>query len=53
MKREQLSIPIDAKLRKFVESAAASEDRSVAAWVRHLVANAARQANHQNAEVAQ
>ena len=44
-KREnQISVPIDADLRAFAERAAAREDRTVAQWVRHLVAEAARNA---------
>ena len=51
MRRDQISVPLSGELRQFVERAAAAEDRSIAAWVRHLVAQAARQSNHQNVEV--
>ena len=43
-KREQLSVPLDAELREFVERAAEIEDRPAAAWVRRLIAQAARKA---------
>ena len=42
MKAEQVSVPLPADLRAFVERAAAREDRSVAGQIRHLVAEAAR-----------
>jgi hypothetical protein len=42
-KREnQVSVPLPAELREFVKRAAAREDRTAAAWIRHLVAEAAR-----------
>jgi hypothetical protein len=49
-KREQISVPLPAELREFVERAAQREDRSVAGQIRHIVAEAARssQAQEQN-----
>ena len=42
-KREhQLSVPVDRELREAVESAASREDRTVANWVRRVIAEAAR-----------
>ncbi len=41
-KREQISVPLPAALREFVERAAEREDRSVAGQIRHLIAQAAR-----------
>ena len=41
-KREQVSVPLPAELREFVERAAEREDRSVAGQIRHFVAQAAR-----------
>jgi hypothetical protein len=40
-KRDQLSIPIDPELRAQVAAAAARENRTVANYVRHLLARAA------------
>jgi len=51
-KREQISVPLDPELREFVERAAAKEDRSVAGQIRHLVAQAARDAARQQPEAA-
>ena len=42
--REQVSVPLSAELRQFVERAAEREDRSVASVVRRLIAEAARNA---------
>lgn len=42
-KREhQISVPLDPRLREFVERAAAREDRTMAQMIRHLVAEAER-----------
>ncbi len=44
-KREfQVSVPLDSKLREFVEAVAERDDRTVAATIRHFVAQAQRQA---------
>jgi hypothetical protein len=51
-KREQVSVPLDPELRDFVERAAAEEDRSLAGQIRHLVAEAAREASKQRSEAA-
>jgi hypothetical protein len=40
----QLTVPLDADLRRFAEQQAAREDRTVAQWVRHVIAQAARDA---------
>jgi cytidylate kinase len=47
--REQLSVPLPADLRQFVERVAEREDRSLASVVRRLVAAAARQSEQQRA----
>jgi uncharacterized protein (DUF1778 family) len=44
MKRNQISVPLDPKLRELVERAAEREDRTVANYVRHLIAQAVRNA---------
>lgn len=41
-KREQVSVPLPAELREFVERAAVREDRTLAGQIRHLIAEAAR-----------
>ena len=38
----QVSVPLPADLREFVERAAEQEDRTIAGQIRHLVARAAR-----------
>jgi hypothetical protein len=38
----QVSVPLPADLREFVERAAEQEDRTIAGQIRHLVAQAAR-----------
>ena len=43
-RREQLSVPVNPELRTLVEQAAAREDRTVANWVRRIIADAARKA---------
>ena len=43
-KRQQVSVPLNPALRQFVERQAAAEDRTVAGQIRHLIAEAARQA---------
>lgn len=45
MKRNQLSVPMTPELRELVARAAAREDRTVASYVRHLIAQAVRKAN--------
>jgi hypothetical protein len=42
MKSLQVSVPLPAELRAFVERIATQEDRSIAGVIRHLVAQAAR-----------
>jgi predicted transcriptional regulator len=42
-KKDQVSVPLPAELRAFVERIAQAEDRSVANVIRHLIAQAARQ----------
>lgn len=42
MKTEQVSVPLPAELREFVERQAEREDRSVASVIRRLVAAAAQ-----------
>jgi hypothetical protein len=44
MKAEQISVPLPASLREYVQRRAAVEDRSVASVIRRLVAEAAAQA---------
>jgi hypothetical protein len=36
-----VSVPLDRELRQYAERAAAQDDRTVAAWIRHLIADAA------------
>lgn len=50
MKREQITVPLDPALRAFVEREAEREDRTMAAWIRRLVAQAQRQAQGQQQE---
>jgi uncharacterized protein (DUF1778 family) len=45
MKRNQISVPLDPKLRELVERAAAREDRTMAGWIRRIIAEAARAAD--------
>jgi hypothetical protein len=45
--REQLSVPLPAELRVFVQRAAEREDRSMASVIRRLVAAAAARAAEQ------
>jgi hypothetical protein len=47
MRREQISVPMPVALREFAEQEARRDDRSVASWIRHLVAEAARRAAEQ------
>jgi hypothetical protein len=42
MKCQQVSVPLPAELRAFVEREAERQDRSVASVIRRLVASAAR-----------
>jgi hypothetical protein len=51
-RREQISIPIDSKLREFLELAARREDRSLASMVRRLIAEAARNSATREREAA-
>jgi hypothetical protein len=48
-KREQVTVPLDRELREFVERVAEREDRSVAGVIRHLVAQAARRQEQEQA----
>jgi hypothetical protein len=43
-KREQISVPVNPELRNAVERAAAREDRTVANWIRRVIAEAVRKA---------
>jgi len=36
-KREQISVPVDAELRRQIEAAALADERSTANWVRHAL----------------
>jgi hypothetical protein len=49
MAKQKVSVPLDRSLREFVEAQAQAEDRSVAGQIRHLVAEAARQAQQERA----
>ena len=42
MRDKQVSVPLPAELRAFVEKVATGQDRSIAYVIRHLVAEAAR-----------
>ena len=44
MRLSQVSVPLPSDLRLWIEAQAAAQDRSVAGQIRHLVAEAARQA---------
>lgn len=48
-RRNQISVPVDPALREFVEREAEREDRSLAAQVRHVLAEAARKAQAKEA----
>jgi hypothetical protein len=48
----QMTVPLDADLRAFAEQQAAREDRKPAAWIRHLIAEARRQAEQQQPRAA-
>jgi hypothetical protein len=53
MKRQgQVSVPLDPELRQFVEREAERQDRSIAAQIRHYVAERAREAASQEARAA-
>lgn len=41
-KREQITVPLPARLREFVERQAQQSDRSMAGVIRHVLAEAAR-----------
>jgi hypothetical protein len=41
-REHQVSVPLDAELRAFVERVAVREDRTLAGQIRHLIAEAAR-----------
>jgi hypothetical protein len=47
--REQISVPLPADLRQFVRERAEREERSQAAVIRRLVAEAARQSRQERA----
>jgi hypothetical protein len=49
MAKQKVSVPLDRQLRDFVEAQAQAEDRTVAGQIRHLVAEAARQAQQRAA----
>ena len=42
MRENQVSVPLDARTRQYLEEAAAREHRTLTGQVRHLVAEAAR-----------
>jgi len=46
-KREQITVPLPASLREFVERQAQQSDRSMAGQIRHVLTEAARQAEQQ------
>jgi len=48
-RREQVSVPIDADLRRAIERAAAEEHRSVAGQIRHWIANGLASQQHEAA----
>lgn len=48
-KRNLLSVPVDPAMREFIEREAEREHRSVAGQIRHLVAEAARKAQTEDA----
>lgn len=48
MRREQISVPLEAELRAFAEREAERQDRSLAGQIRHFVAEAARRAAAQD-----
>jgi hypothetical protein len=52
MPKEQISVPLDPDLRDFVRRTALREDRTVAAQIRHLIAEAARKSEPQSQEAA-
>jgi hypothetical protein len=49
MKCQQVSVPLPAELRAFVEREAERQDRSVASVIRRLVDQAARREEHERA----
>jgi hypothetical protein len=52
-KREnQISVPIEPALRAFIEREAERQDRTLAGQIRHLIAEAARQAGGTTREAA-
>jgi hypothetical protein len=48
-RRDQVSVPIDADLRRAVEQAAAAEHRTVAGQIRHWIANGLAAQRHEAA----
>jgi hypothetical protein len=52
MRRHQITVPLDPKLRELVERAAEREDRTVANYVRHLIAQAVRNAGRSEQQAA-
>ena len=51
-RNHQITVPIEGELRAFVEAEAARQDRTLAGQVRHLIAEAARQAGGTTQEAA-
>jgi hypothetical protein len=51
-RREQVTVPMPAELRAFIEREAERQDRTVAGQIRHLVAEAARQSENQQEQAA-
>jgi hypothetical protein len=49
MAKQKVSVPLDRELREFVEAQAQAEDRSLAGQIRHVLAEAARQAQTEQA----
>jgi hypothetical protein len=52
MHENQISVPVDPALRAFVEREAQRENRTMANWIRRLIAEAARRAAEQSERAA-
>jgi hypothetical protein len=48
-KREQISVPVDPKLREALELMAQRKDRTLASQVRHILAETARRSQMEQA----
>jgi hypothetical protein len=51
-RRDQVSVPLPPELRAFVEQRAKDEDRTIAATIRHFVAEAARRSQQEQSAAA-